>query len=329
MLISRTPFRISFFGGGTDFEDYFKIYGGSVLSTTIDKYCYITWRDLPALFSYRNQFSYSKIERFNEPDEVEHPVIREAFKHYKIDRVQIAYDADLPARSGLGASSSFSVGLINSYYNSVGKRPDKLTLAKEAIYLEQILCREAGGVQDQLAAAFGGLNKMTFEGESYKVERIAISPERKRALNKNLMLFFTGFTRLSDEIARDQKQNIPQRLRELDEMKALVDEAEAILIGEKNLAEFGLLLNKTWELKRTLSEKITTDYIDEAYKKALNAGAVGGKLLGAGGGGFLLFYVETDARDSVMAALPEFYHIPFKFEDEGSKIIYEGAEGFE
>lgn len=329
MLISRTPFRISFFGGGTDFEDYFKVHGGCILSTTIDKYCYINWRDLPALFSYRNQFSYSKIERFNEPDEVEHPVIREAFRYYKIDRVQIAYDADLPARSGLGASSSFSVGLINSYYRYIGQTPDKMTLAKEAIYLERVLCREAGGVQDQLAAAFGGLNKMTFGPDGYEVKPVNIGPDRKRALNKNLMLFFTGFTRLSDEIARDQKQNIPKRLGELNEMKALTDEAEKILVGQGDLVPFGNLLNITWELKRTLSNKITVDYIDDAYKKALNAGAVGGKLLGAGGGGFLLFYVEEDARQSVMAALTDFYHIPFKFEDEGSKIIYEGVSNGE
>ena len=324
MLISRTPFRISFFGGGTDFEDYFKIHGGAVLSTTIDKYCYIIWRRLPALFDYKNQFSYSKIERFNRPDEVEHPVIREAFKHYKIDRVQIAYDADLPARSGLGASSSFSVGLINSYYHYMGKNPDKMTLAKEAIHLERVLCREAGGVQDQLAAAFGGLNKMTFGPEGYEVKQVDINPDRKKSLNQNLMLFFTGFTRLSDEIARDQNRKIPQRLSQIDHMKSLVGKAEEILVGQGDLSEFGALLNKTWELKRTLSEKITTDYIDVAYKKALNAGAVGGKLLGAGGGGFLLFYVEPDAREKVISALPEFYHIPFGFENDGSKIIYEG-----
>ncbi len=322
MLISRTPFRISFLGGGTDFESYFKEYGGSVISTTIDKYCYITIRKLPPIFDYKNQLTYSKIERFNEPDEVEHPVVREALKLLKTDHLQIAYDADLPARSGLGASSSFSVGLLNALHHFKNEHPDKMTLAKESIYLEHNLCHEAGGMQDQLAAAFGGLNRINFSEEGYEVRPIDISVTRKEEFKKNLMLFFTGFTHLSSEIARNQTKNIPSRLAQLHEMKALVDEGEKILTGSGDIREFGFLLNTTWLLKRTLSEKIATGFVDSAYEKAIKAGALGGKLLGAGGGGFMLFFVDEEKRESVKKALSDLLYVPFKFENAGAKIFY-------
>lgn len=322
MLISRTPFRISFFGGGTDFEPYFKKYGGSVLSTTIDKYCYITIRDLPPFFDHKNQLTYSKIERFNSPDEVEHPVVREALKLLKTDHLAISYDADLPARSGLGASSSFSVGLLNGLRHFNKESPGKMQLAIESIYLEHQLCMEAGGMQDQLAAAFGGLNRINFNAEGYEVIPVDISVTRKSEFQKNLMLFFTGLTHLSGEIARDQLKNIPARLNQLHAMKSLVDEGERILSGSGNLVSFGELLHETWMLKRTLSGKITTDYLDNVYATAIEAGAVGGKLLGAGGGGFMLFFVEQKNRESVKDSLSGLLHVPFKFENEGAKIFY-------
>ena len=324
MLISRTPFRISFFGGGTDFELYFKEHGGSVLSTTIDKFCYITIRQMPTLFEYRNQLTYSKIERFNDPDEVEHPIVREAMKCLNIDRIQISYDADLPARTGLGASSSFSVGLLNGLHHFKNETLDKMSLAKESIFLEHELCHESGGMQDQIAVSFGGLNRINFSADGYEVCPITIAAERKKLFGSHLMLFFTGFTRLSGEIALDQSQNIPARLSQLHKMKALVDEGEKILTGEGSLRDFGELLNETWKLKRTLSEKIATDFVDNAYALAMEAGAVGGKLLGAGGGGFMLFYVEPEKRESVKAALSELLHVPFRFEEEGATIIYKG-----
>lgn len=329
MLISRTPFRISFFGGGTDFEPYFKKYGGSVISTTIDKYCYITIRKLPPFFSHRNQLTYSKIERFNSPDEVEHPVVREALKLLKTDHLAISYDADLPARSGLGASSSFSVGLLNGLHHFKKESPGKMELAKESIYLEHQLCNEAGGMQDQLAAAFGGLNRINFNAQGYEVIPIDISVTRKSEFQKNLMLFFTGLTHLSGEIARDQLENIPARLNQLHAMKSLVDEGERILSGSGDLVEFGKLLHETWMLKRTLSGKIATDFVDNAYARAIEAGAVGGKLLGAGGGGFMLFFVEQKNRESVKEALSGLLHVPFKFENEGAKIFYMEENGDE
>ncbi len=324
MLISRTPFRISFLGGGTDFEEYFKTYGGSVLSTTIDKYCYITLRRLPSMFAYKNQFTYSKIERFNDPDEVEHPVVREALKYIKADRLQINYDADLPARSGLGTSSAFAVGLLNALHCYKNDDVDKLALAKEAIYLEHELCREAGGMQDQLAVAYGGFNRINFSSNGYEVHPVDISVTRREDFSKHLMLFFTGFTHLSDVIAQDQTKNISARLSQLHQMKALVDEGERILRGTGNILEFGELLHKNWMLKRTLSNKIATDFVDDAYDSALEAGAVGGKLLGAGGGGYMLFFVEPDKRESVKKALSNLLYEPFKFEHEGTRIFYMG-----
>ncbi len=326
MLISRTPFRISFLGGGTDFEAYFNEYPGSVLSTTIDKYCYVTIRRLPEFFSYKNQFTYSKIERFNKPDEVEHPVLREAFKFLDVDRIQVAYDADLPARSGLGTSSAFAVGLLNGLHRYKNETISKMDLAKEAIYLEHELCREAGGVQDQIAVSFGGFNRIDFGPHGYKVRPVDMPPERKKELNGRLLLFFTGFTHHAGELSKEQTANIPARLSQLHEMKALVDEGETILHGRGDLREFGRLLHKTWELKRTLSDKITTCYVDDAYEKAMKAGALGGKLLGAGGGGFMLFYAEPEARESVRGALSDLLEVPYKFETGGSKIIYAGGD---
>lgn len=326
MFTTRTPFRMSFLGGGTDFPAYFNEYGGCVLSATFNKYSYVTVRELPALFDYKNQFTYSKIERFNSPDELKHPLVREAMKYIDIDRIQIAYDADLPARSGIGSSSSFAVGLLNELHLLKGEKLSKMELAKEAIYLERVLCNEAGGVQDQLAVAFGGLNKITFDADGYKILPVDISYKKKKQFNENLLLVFTGFSHFSGEVAVAQQNNIPYKISELNEMKALVAEGEKILVSGSDLDDFGKLLDYTWQLKRTLSDKISTSEIDELYSSARKAGALGGKILGAGSGGFMLLYVTPDKRENVSKIFDPSRIIPFEFEDEGTKLIYGGGK---
>lgn len=326
MFTTRTPFRMSFLGGGTDFPAYFNEYGGCVLSATFNKYSYVTVRELPALFDYKNQFTYSKIERFNSPDELKHPLVREAMKYIDIDRIQIAYDADLPARSGIGSSSSFAVGLLNELHLLKGEKLSKMELAKEAIYLERVLCNEAGGVQDQLAVAFGGLNKITFDADGYKIFPVDISYKKKKQFNENLLLVFTGFSHFSGEVAVTQQNNIPYKISELNEMKALVAEGEKILVSGSDLDDFGKLLDYTWQLKRTLSDKISTSEIDELYSSARKAGALGGKILGAGSGGFMLLYVTPDKRENVSKIFDSSRIIPFEFEDEGTKLIYGGGK---
>lgn len=326
MFTTRTPFRMSFLGGGTDFPAYFNEHGGCVLSATFNKYSYVTVRELPALFDYKNQFTYSKIERFNSPDELEHPLVREALKYIDIDRVQIAYDADLPARSGIGSSSSFAVGLLNELHLLKGEKLSKMELAKEAIYLERVLCNEAGGVQDQLAVAFGGLNKITFDADGYKILPIEISHKSKKQFNENLLLVFTGFSHFSGEVAITQQKNIPHKISELNEMKSLVTEGEKILVSGTDLDDFGKLLDYTWQLKRTLSDRISNDEIDELYSAARKAGALGGKILGAGSGGFMLLYVPQERRNDVEKIFDPSRIIPFEFEDDGTKLIYGGGK---
>lgn len=320
MIMIKTPFRVSFFGGGTDYYEYFSEYGGSVLSTTIDKYCYVTIRNLPALFDYKNQFTYSKIERFNDPSELQHPLVREALKHIPLDRIQIAYDADLPACSGIGSSSSFAVGLLQGLHALQGEYPDRMALAKEAIYLERELCKEAGGVQDQLAAAFGGFNRIDFSAEEYKVNPVHISEERLDMLQENLMLLFTGFTRYSDVIATEQQKTISASVGQLHEMKNLVTVAENVL-SDGDIDDFGRLLDHTWQLKRTLSDRISNSEIDALYNKAKMNGAIGGKIIGAGGGGFMLLYVPQENQKALIQQFKDFKIIPFKFEKDGTRII--------
>ena len=325
MLITRTPFRISFFGGGTDYYDYFSKHSGCVLSTSIDKYCYLSMRKLPPFFGYKNQFTYSKIERFDNADEVKHPLVRAALKYIPTQGIQIAYDADLPACSGIGSSSAFAVGLLQSLHAFKDEYPDKLTLAKEAIHLERELCMEAGGVQDQLAAAFGGFNLISFDENGYKVKPIDVSEETKNQLQDNLLLAFTGFTHFSGEIAIAQQNNIPSTISQLNEMKALTFEAERLLLNG-NVTDFGRLLDHTWSLKRSLSDSISNSYIDEFYEKAKRNGALGGKLLGAGGGGFMLLYVPAENQKKFKESCNGLKYIPFGFEDTGTKIIYNDGE---
>ncbi|MEY8335448.1 kinase [Lachnospiraceae bacterium 47-T17] len=329
MVITQTPFRMSFFGGGTDFPGFYKKYRGAVISTTFDKYCHVNIRHLPRFFDYKTELVYSKIERINQLEEIQHPAIKEAMRYMNMKEIRLTYEADLPARSGLGTSSSFAVGMLSAFHAIKGKYADKRKLADEAIYLERVLCREAGGVQDQIAASFGGFNRIDFNAEGYSVSPVIISPERKVALNKNLMLFFTGFSRFSSDIQINTQKQMKRKVQDLLEMLSLVDDAERILVSSMDLNEFGRLLDYEWRLKRDLSKGISTDFIDAFYEKAKKAGALGGKLLGAGGGGFLLLYAEHEKQHYVKEALSDLLHIPFAFENQGTKIVYYVAEDWE
>ena len=331
MIITKTPFRMSFFGGGTDMEEYFKENGGAVLSTTFDKYCYVNVRHLPRFFDYSTELSYSKTERVTDVNDIQHPAIRNAMKMLDMHELRLTYEADLPARSGLGTSSSFAVGMLNAFYALKGKYADKKKLADEAIYLERVLCAEAGGWQDQIAASFGGFNRINFNADGYEVLPVIISPERKRRLNDNLLMFFTGFTRFSSDVQKKNKvgENEDKKAR-LKKMYELVDEAEAILTDKhRDLDDFGRLLDTTWRLKKGTGSAVSTGSIDELYEKGMQAGALGGKLLGAGGGGFLVFYVQPEKQDDVRAAMKDLMYIPFKFEDGGTQVIYYGPEEYE
>ncbi len=330
MIITRTPFRMSFFGGGTDMEEFFKEYGGAVLSTSFDKYCYVNVRHLPRFFDYSTELSYSKIERVTEIENIDHPAVRNAMKMLDMHEIRLTYEADLPARSGLGTSSSFAVGMLNAFYALKGKYADKKKLADEAIYLERVLCNEAGGWQDQIAASFGGLNRINFGANGYDVLPVIIKPERKKQLNDNLLMFFTGFTRFSSEVQKANKLDDKSKIAQLREMYSLVDEAEKVLTDKNSdLNEFGRLLDYTWKLKRQTGSAVSTDGIDGLYQKGIEAGAIGGKLLGAGGGGFMIFYVQPEYQDSVVKAMSDLLYIPFRFEESGTRVIHYTPEEWE
>ena len=329
MIITQTPFRMSFFGGGTDFPGFYREHGGAVLSTTFDKYCYVNVRHLPRFFDYTTELSYAKTERVTDVESIEHPAIREAMKMLDMHEIRLTYEADLPARSGLGTSSSFAVGMLNAFYALKGKYADKRKLADDAIYLERVLCKESGGIQDQIAASFGGFNKISFNADGYTVSPVIISPERKLRLNDNLMLFFTGFSRFSSDIQVEAEKSLKSKEAQLLGMLQLVDEAEQVLTSKTDLTEFGKLLDYTWKLKRGITSKVSTDSIDAIYDKAIKAGATGGKLLGAGGGGFLLFYVEADKQKNVHEALEDLLYVPFEFETAGTQVIHYTPESYE
>lgn len=329
MIITKTPFRMSFFGGGTDMENYFKENSGAVLSTTFDKYCYVNVRHLPRFFDYSTELSYAKTERVKNIEDIQHPAIRNAMKMLDMHEIRLTYEADLPARSGLGTSSSFAVGMLNAFYALKGKYADKKKLADEAIYLERVLCNEAGGWQDQIAASFGGFNRINFNADGYEVLPVIISPERKNQLNDNLMMFFTGFTRFSSDIQKANAVGQKDKISQLREMYQLVDEAERVLTDKTaDLDEFGRLLDHTWKLKRQTGAAVSTNSIDELYKKGIEAGAIGGKLLGAGGGGFLVFYVRPEKQDAVKLAMHNLMHIPFEFENGGTRVIHYTPETY-
>lgn len=329
MIITKTPFRMSFFGGGTDMESFFREHGGAVLSTTFDKYCYVNVRHLPRFFEFSTELSYSQIERVSSVEDIRHPAIRNAMKMLDMHEIRLTYEADLPARSGLGTSSSFAVGMLSAFYALKGKYVDKKRLADEAIYLERVLCQEAGGWQDQIAASFGGFNRINFSADGYEVLPVIISPERKKQLNDNLMLFFTGFTRFSAEVQKLNGERTPDRIARLKEMSALVNDAEMVLTNKHaDLDNFGRLLDHTWRLKRQTGSAISTDSIDMLYENAMKAGALGGKLLGAGGGGFFVFYVPQESQESVKQAMNGLLHVPFQFENGGTRVVHYTPESY-
>lgn len=331
MIITKTPFRMSFFGGGTDMEEFFKSYGGAVISTTIDKYCYVTVRHLPRFFEYSTELVYSRIERVSNIDDINHPAVRNAMKMLDMHEIRLTYDADLPARSGLGTSSSFAVGMLNAFYCLKGKYSDKRKLADEAIFLERVLCHEAGGWQDQIAASFGGLNLIEFRKDgTYDIRSIIIHPDRKKQLNDNLLMFFTGFTRFSSDMQNKNKDGYKEKIKQLQQMYSLVDDAKKVLEdNNSNLDDFGRLLDSTWKLKRQTGGAITTNSIDNFYRKGIDAGALGGKLLGAGGGGFLVFYVQPEKKKAVMEAMKDLLYVPFSFENGGTRVIHYSPEQYE
>lgn len=324
MIITKTPFRISFFGGGTDYPEWFLTNAGAVLSTTIDKYCYITCRRLPPFFSHRHRVVYSAVETVASAEEIKHPAVRAALLWKKIeDGLEIHHDGDLPARSGLGSSSSFTVGLLNALYALEGKAVSKRQLAEDSIYLEQSVIGEAVGSQDQVAASFGGLNLIEFQRDTaFVVNPVIIDAEKREALSEHVMLFFTGISRIAATVAEKKIRSIKSRTVELQRMYEMVWEAQALLQEpDESLEKFGALLNESWKLKRSLSDGVSSEFIDSAVEVALGAGALGVKILGAGGGGFLMVFADPSRHAAIKSALGRLVFVPINLDNEGTRVV--------
>lgn len=324
MLISRTPFRISFFGGGTDYPIWFEEKGGAVLATTINKYCYISCRYLPPFFEHKSRIIYSKMEYIYDASEIQHPSVRECLRFMNIDKgLEIHHDGDLPAKTGVGSSSSFTVGLLHALYALKGIMPTKRQLALEAIHIEQEVLKENVGSQDQVSASFGGLNLIEFRGDDhFQVKPVTINAQRLSLLQANLMLFYTGLSRVASEIAEEQIKKTPFKKKELHTMHEMVNTSLEILLSTSDIANFGRLLHENWQIKRSLSNKISTPLIDEIYATALREGALGGKVLGAGGGGFILIFAKPEVQPKIREKLKNLLYVPFRFENLGSQIIF-------
>jgi D-glycero-alpha-D-manno-heptose-7-phosphate kinase len=333
MITTRTPLRISFFGGGTDYPIWYRQFGGSVLSTAIDKCCYITCRRLPPFFEFHSRVSYSRIENVNQNGAIEHPSVRGCLEYLGIEEgVEIHHVADLPARTGLGTSSAFTVGLLLGLYALRDQMRNKHALASDAIHVEQEVIREAVGSQDQISAAYGGFNRINFNIDgSFEVKPVMVSPDRLAELQQHCALYFTGFSRTASEIAQEQIRTTPQRKHELELMFQMVNEAESIVANpNRSLDEFGHLLHECWQVKRTLTQKITNAHLDEIYEAGRSAGALGGKLLGAGGGGFMLFFVPPERREALRTRLKNLLCVPMKFSNRGSHVVvYEPEEVYD
>ncbi|MCP5196305.1 MAG: kinase [Gammaproteobacteria bacterium] len=324
MIITRTPFRISFFGGGTDYPAWYREHGGAVLATTIDKYCYITCRRLPPFFEHKHRIVYSRIETVAHNDQIQHPAVRAVLNWANVDDgLEIHHDGDLPARSGLGSSSSFTVGLVHALRGLEGRMAAKEDLAKDAIHIEQNIIGENVGSQDQTSAAFGGFNYIEFHrNDSFDVSPVILPPSRRAELRDHLMLCFTGFSRIASEVAKSKIENLKNREAELKCMRGMVDEAIALLQDTRQSIEgFGRLLDASWKYKRRLSDRVSTPEIDQIYDVAINAGAIGGKILGAGGGGFLLLFAKPECQAAIRERLDKLIHVPFDFEDSGSRVV--------
>lgn len=324
MIISRTPFRISFFGGGTDYPAWYRKNGGLVLATTINKYCYLNVRFYPPFFGYKYRVAYSKIENCKTIDKIVHPSVRAVLRYLKIHQgIEIHHDGDLPARSGLGSSSAFTVGLLHALYALQGRMPSKYKLAKESIYLEQKILKETVGSQDQVLASYGGFNLIFFHKDGQiSIKPITIPSKRVDELQSHLMLFYTGIARTASDIAISYVNNIESQKKQLDATRNLVERAFAIISSRQDIRDFGKLLNESWQIKRSLSNSVSNPKIDELYKSSLSCGAIGGKLIGAGGGGFLLLFVQPSRQAKVRKEFNKLVHVPFKFEREGSQIIF-------
>ena len=325
MIITRTPLRISFFGGGTDYPVYYRKHGGKILSTTISKYNYLTVRELPPFFDHKYRIRYFKSEYKNLIEEIDHPSVRECLKFLDYSKgIELVHTGDVPAMSGLGSSSAFSVGMLHSLYALKGEFVTKRKLALEAIDIEQNRIGESVGSQDQVAAAFGGLNIIEFmKNGQINVTPVTISSQRIKDLEKSIVIFFTGISRSASEIAQTQILESENKTKELDLMKDMVDEAVGILYSkQRNLDDFGHLLNESWQLKRSITQKISNDFIDSVYERGIKAGAIGGKLLGAGGGGFIAFYVNERNRKRLIKQMSDLLHVPFHFDQMGSHIIH-------
>lgn len=324
MIITRTPFRISFFGGGTDYPDWYREHGGAVLATTIDKYCYISCRSLPPFFEHKHRIVYSHIENVQDIEGIKHPAVRNIFSWANVtDGLEIHHDGDLPARSGLGSSSSFTVGLVHALYGMRGHMVSKHRLASDAINIEQNLIGESVGSQDQISAAYGGFNLVEFyRDDTFDVSPVILSNTRKGELHSHLMLCFTGFSRIANEIAKSKIQNFKNREAELLAIRSMVDQALEIL-GDKTIAieEFGKLLDQSWQFKKNISDKVSSPEIDEIYAAAIKAGAIGGKILGAGGGGFMLLFARPEKHATIRVALSSLVHVAFNFDDSGSRVV--------
>ncbi|MFC1461172.1 kinase [Verrucomicrobiota bacterium] len=324
MIISRTPYRISFFGGGTDYPAWYKEHGGCVLATSINRYCYITGRYLPPFFEHKYRVVYSITEDIDAIEEIKHPAVRECLRFLSIpEGVEILHVGDLPKQTGLGTSSSFAVGVLHTLHALLGQMASPMQLTEEAIHVERDLCGDNIGSQDQVTAAHGGLNHIEFlAGNVIRVRPVIISRERRKLLQDHLVLFFTGQPRIASEIAADQIRNVPKKQSELLEMQEMVAQGIKILTDGSDMTDFGRLLHESWQLKRSLSSKISNEQIDTLYGKALAAGAIGGKLCGAGGGGFILLFAEPGKQPAVIEALKGYLHVPFEFESQGSQIIF-------
>jgi D-glycero-alpha-D-manno-heptose-7-phosphate kinase len=328
MIMSRTPFRISFFGGGTDYPSWYRQYGGSVLVTTIDKYCYLACRYYPPFFDHSFRISYIKSENCQSIDEISHPAVKGVLQYLDWDRgLEIHHVGDLPARGGMGSSSTFTVGLLHALYGLKGKMPSKQQLAMESIHIEQNILRETVGSQDQTSAAYGGLNHIIFSSNGeISVRPLTLSVGRTQELESNLMLFYTGIKRTASDVAQSYVNNIEEKSQLMHALTAMVNEGISILHSEQDIAEFGKLLNEAWKIKRGFSAKVTNTHVDEMYEQAISAGALGGKILGAGGGGFMMLFVPPDRQRQVREKLNHFIHVPFKFESSGSQIIFYDSE---
>jgi len=324
MIITRTPFRMSFFGGGTDYPAWYAEHGGAVLATSINKYCYITCRHLPPFFEHKHRIVHSLIENVRSIEEIKHPAVRAILAWARCERgLEIHHDGDLPARSGLGSSSSFTVGLLHALAALEGQYASKEYLASNAIHVEQNVIGENVGSQDQVSAAYGGFNLIEFHRNgSFTASPVILRQERLAEFESHLMLCFTGFSRIASEVAKSQIANLHERQAQLHRMRGMVDEAIAILQSNNTpIEEIGKLLHESWQCKRSLSDKVSTSDIDYLYQEAVKAGAIGGKIMGAGGGGFMMLFVKPELQPIVRERLKHLIHVPFKFEDGGSRVV--------